>query len=186
MVAEVYFSLNRFPTGLRTCLCRTTNCWKVDLSLNKIFPKSSAVQWRCFLANPSLFFFIMGVNFGFFAGLEDFNPNSLLSRRETVLILTSVSFLSKFARSFLQELVGERATILFMAMSSRAVVFRGLPLFFSIAKNPFCGKFFDCPLNRWSVDTKLLRNLGLRQSIFVKYNDLTTFYICVVPIFHHF
>ena len=44
MVAEVYFSSNRFPTGLQTCLCRTTNCWKVDSSLNKTFPQSSAVQ----------------------------------------------------------------------------------------------------------------------------------------------
>ena len=83
----------------------------------------------------------MGVNFGFFAGLQDFNPNSLLSRRETVLILTSVPFLSKFARTFLQELVGERATILFMAMSSRAVVFRGLPLFFRLPKIPFVANF---------------------------------------------
>ena len=44
MVAEVYFSSNHFPTGLRTCLCRTTNCWKVDSSLNKTLPQSSAVQ----------------------------------------------------------------------------------------------------------------------------------------------
>ena len=90
----------------------------------------------------------MGVNFGFFTDLQDFNPNSLLSRQETVLILTSVPFLSKFARTFLQELVGERATILFMAMSSRAVVFRGLPLFFRLQKIPFVANFFDCPLNR--------------------------------------
>ena len=64
MVAIVYFWLNLFPTGLRTCLCRTINCWKVDSWLNKTLPQSSAVQWRCFLANSSLFF-ILGVNFGF-------------------------------------------------------------------------------------------------------------------------
>ena len=72
----------------------------------------------------------MGDSFGFFAGLQDFNPNSLLSPREMMLILTSVSFLRRFARNFLQELVGERVTILLMILSSRVVVFRGLPLFF--------------------------------------------------------
>ena len=47
-----------------------------------------------------------------------------------VLTLTSVPFLKGFARTFLQEIVGERATILLMVLSSRAIVFRGLPLFF--------------------------------------------------------
>ena len=58
MVAEVYFSSNRFPTGLRTCLFRTTNCWKVDSSLNKTFPShrqsNEGAFWQTLASSSSL------------------------------------------------------------------------------------------------------------------------------------
>ena len=76
------------------------------------------------------------VYFGFFAGLYDLNPSSLHSWRETVLTLISVSFLRRYARTFLQELVRDRPTILFIALSSREAVFCGLPLFIRLPYIP--------------------------------------------------
>ena len=83
----------------------------------------------------------------FFAGMQDFNPNFLLSYREMVMIQTLIPFLRRIVCTFLLELLGEHAPILFVVVSSHAIVLRGLPLLFFISINPFCGEIVNCPLN---------------------------------------
>ena len=53
-----------------------------------------------------------------------------------MLTLISVPFLRRYARTFLQELVGDRPTIIFIALSSWRVVFRGLLLFIQLPYIP--------------------------------------------------
>ena len=87
-VGVVYFSSYLFPAGFHTLYFRTQNCFIEDSSEKSTFFHISTVQWACALAKLRRFFFMPSVRRGFRAGLCDFSPNSVNSRRWTVLVLT--------------------------------------------------------------------------------------------------
>ena len=109
------------------------------------------VQLTCRLAKSRCFFFMVGVRRGFRVGFLDCRSNSLFSRLETVLTLTSVPLDRKIARIFLHELVGDRMTTRRIVWSSLGVVFLGLLLRFRSVKIPshlnftiaLCTAFFE-------------------------------------------
>ena len=127
IVCCVYFSSNRFPTGLQTECFRDPNCWMHDSSEKITLDHCSLDQLICFFAKFNLFNFIAGVRWGFLAGLNVLRPKSFVKRRFTVLLETSVLCANNAERIFLDELRGECTATRLMRRSSLAVVFRGLP-----------------------------------------------------------
>ena len=76
IVATVYRSSKRVPTGLRTCCLRVPNCWIVDSSEKRTFPHCFSLQSAYLFANITLLAFIASVSLGFFAALLNLRPNS--------------------------------------------------------------------------------------------------------------
>ena len=136
IVATVYRSSKRVPTGLRTCCLRVPNCWIVDSSEKRTFTHCFSLQSADLFANITLLAFIASVSLGFSTGLWDMRPNSFTKRLPIVVRWTSVPFKSSADRIFLQELVGERTATLRIKWSSRGVVFRGHPLLFLSTYEP--------------------------------------------------
>ena len=85
IVATVYRSSKRVPTGLRTCCLRVPNCWIVDSSEKRTFPHCFSLQSADVFANITLLAFIASVSLGFFAGLWDLRPNSFTKRLPIVV-----------------------------------------------------------------------------------------------------
>ena len=81
------------------------------------------------MAKDNFFSLTSNARLGFAAGLYGFEPNFLLQRREIVLILMPVPFLSKLARILRQEVVGDCVKARRMALSSLREVLRGLLIF---------------------------------------------------------
>ena len=124
IVATVYRTSKRVPTGLRTCCLRMSNCWIVDSSEKRTFTHCFSLQSADLFANITLLAFIASVSLGFSTGLWDLRPNSFTKRLPIVVRWTSVPFKISADRIFLQELVGERTATLRIKWSSRGVVFR--------------------------------------------------------------
>ena len=107
IVATVYRTSKRVPTGLRNCCLRMSNCWIVDSSEKRTFTHCFSLQSADLFANITLLAFIASVSLGFSTGLWDLRPNSFTKRLPIVVRWTSVPFKISADRIFLQELVGE-------------------------------------------------------------------------------
>ena len=111
---------------------------------------------------------------GFRAGLCNFSPNSVNSRRWTVLVLTLHPLSCSWDRIFSPEVIGERVTIFLIKRLSRGLKILGRPVLFLSAKVP---SFLNFWMALWTAVLLTFNLLPIWRSDnfhFAECNDLSS------------